>query len=121
MNASHIRRFLSLFALLLAFTAHSDDVDLYIQAEMKRQHVPGLSLAVVKNGRLTKSAGYGLANVELNAPVQPETVFQIQSITKTFTATAAMMLVEEGKIALTDHPSKYLPGLPASWEEVTVR
>ena len=121
MNALTLLRLLPAFALLVAVAARADEVDNYIQAQMKKQHVPGLSLAVVKNGRLDKSAGYGLANVELNAPVRPETVFQIQSITKTFTATAIMMLVEEGKIGLADKLSRHLANLPASWNEVTVR
>lgn len=122
MNASPLGRLLPAVVLLTtASLMRADKVDEYIQAEMKKQHVPGLSLAVVKNGRLEKSAGYGLANVELNVPVRPETVFQIQSITKTFTATATMMLVEAGKIDLSDKISKHLPNLPSSWSNVTIR
>ena len=61
---------------------------------------PVLSLVVVRNGRIIKSSGYGLADVELNALVTEDTVFEIGSITKQFTATAVMMLVEEGQIGL---------------------
>ena len=107
--------------LLARVAARADDVDDYIQAEMKRQHIPGLALAVVKQGQVEKSAGYGLANVEWNAPVRADTVFQIQSVTKTFTASAVMLLVEEGKIGLDDKITKYLSDLPESWNAVTVR
>ena len=77
-------------------------VDEYVKAEMQRQHIPGLSLLVVKDGKNIVAEGYGLANVELQVPVKPETVFQSGSVGKQFTATAVMMLVEEGKIGLDD-------------------
>jgi len=121
MNSSTAVRSLFTLALLAPFIARADEVDDYVQAQMKKQHIPGLALAVVKNGRVEKSSGYGLANVELNVPVRPDTVFQIQSITKTFTATATMMLVEEGKIAVDDKLTKYLSDLPETWNGVTIR
>jgi CubicO group peptidase (beta-lactamase class C family) len=96
------------------------DVDEYIRVEMGKQHIPGLALAVARNGQVEKAAGYGVANIKSNQPVRPETVFQIQSITKTFTATAMMMLAEEGKITLDDKITQYLSGLPQSWSDITV-
>jgi CubicO group peptidase (beta-lactamase class C family) len=96
-------------------------VDAYVRAQMERLHVPGLSLAVVKDGAVVYENAYGLANVELNVPVTADTVFQIQSITKTFTAGAVMMLVEEGKVGLDDPVGKYLDGTPESWKPVTIR
>lgn len=115
--------FRAMFALVLLTPrfAHGDEVDDYIRAEMERQHIPGLSLAVVKNGEIQKSAGYGLANVEAGLPVRSETVFQIQSITKTFTASGVMLLVEQGKIGLEDKLTKYLDDLPENWSGVTIR
>ena len=108
-------------ALLAPCAPRADEVDDYVQARMTAQHIPGLALAVVKNGRLEKSVGYGLANVELNVPARPETVFQIQSVTKTFTASAVMLLVEEGKIGLDDRITQHLDNLPETWKEITVR
>jgi CubicO group peptidase (beta-lactamase class C family) len=93
----------------------------YVKAEMERQHIPGLSLLVVKQGRIIRAEGFGLANVELQSPVKPETIFQSGSVGKQFTATAVMMLVEEGKISLNDPLTKYFPDAPATWKEVTVR
>jgi len=106
---------------VLLSVAHSDEVDNYIQTQMKRQHIPGLALAVVKQGEVEKAAAYGLANVELNVPMRTDTVFQIQSVTKTFTASAVMLLVQEGRIGLDDKITKHLPGLPDTWSAVTVR
>ena len=104
-----------------SFHAHADRVDDIVQSEMKKQHIPGLALAVAKRGELVKTACYGLANVELGVPVQTGTVFQIQSVTKTFTAAAIILLIEEGKLCLDDKISKHLADLPESWEAVTVR
>ena len=92
----------------------------YVKAEMQRQHIPGLALLVVKNGKTIVAEGFGLANVELQVPVKPETVFQSGSVGKQFTATAVMMLVEEGKIGLDDPLTKYFPDAPAVWKGVTV-
>jgi CubicO group peptidase (beta-lactamase class C family) len=93
----------------------------YVKAEMQRQHIPGLSLLVVRNGKIVRAEGFGLANVELQVPVKAETVFQSGSVGKQFTATAIMMLVEEGKMGLDDPLTKYLAEAPASWRDVTVR
>ena len=109
-------------ALLLSLAGgRADEVDDYIVAQMQQQHIPGLALAVVNRGQIEKSAAYGLANIELNVPVRTDTVFQIQSITKTFTASAIMLLVEEGKIGLDDRIAKHLDDLPESWNGITVR
>ncbi len=65
-----------------AITARVDD---YVKAEMQKEHIPGLSLAVIKAGRITLAKGYGLANVEHQVPVKPETIFQSGSVGKQFT------------------------------------
>ncbi len=93
----------------------------YVWAEMQRQHIPGLALLVARSGKIVQAEGFGLANVELQVPVRPETVFQSGSVGKQFTATAVMMLVEEGKVGLDDPLTKYFTDAPASWKDVTVR
>ncbi len=98
-----------------------DAVDEYIRAEMEKHHIPGLSLLVSRDGKPIRAQGYGLANVELQVPVKPETVFQSGSVGKQFTATVVMMLVEEGKINLEDPLTKFFPDAPAAWKQVTVR
>jgi len=98
-----------------------DAVDVYVRAEMAKQLVPGLALLVSRGGHVIRAQGYGLANVELQVPVKPETIFQSGSVGKQFTATAVMMLVEEGKIGLEDPLTKYFPDAPVTWKDVTVR
>src|SRR5262249_8516225 len=109
--------------LLLLQTAavRADKVDDYVKAEMQKQRIPGLSLAVVKEGKVIKAEGYGLANVEQNVPARPDTVYKIASVSKQFIATGILLLVQEGKISLDDKVGKYLEGTPESWGVITLR
>src|SRR4051812_9137210 len=99
---------------VVALRARADGVDDYVRGEMAKRHIPGVGVAVVREGKVAKVAGYGEGNVELKAPVSGETVFQIQSVTKTFTSAAILMLVEEGKIELEKPVGTYLEGTPES-------
>jgi CubicO group peptidase (beta-lactamase class C family) len=101
--------------------AVSAKVDSVVEAQQKAQKIPGVSLAVCRDGKVIKASGYGLANVELDVPVTPETIFQTGSVGKQFTAMAVMMLVEEGKLQLDDRMTKYIPESPSSWKDVTIR
>ena len=88
---------------------------------MQRQKIPGISVAVLREGKIVILKSYGLANVEHGVPVKPETVFQSGSIAKQFTASAVMILVEDGKISLDDKITKYFPDAPETWKNITVR
>ncbi|MFY9608159.1 MAG: serine hydrolase domain-containing protein [Blastocatellia bacterium] len=104
-----------------AINARADQLDDYIKAEMEKQRIPGLSIAVVRDGKVIRAQGYGLANVELNVPATPETVYRIGSISKPIIATGIMLLVQEGKISIDDKVGKHLEGTPDTWKEITVR
>ena len=116
-----MKRVAAVALLLVCLHASADEVDDYITARMREMHIPGLALAVCRDGQIVKSRGYGLANIELNVPVGEDTVFELGSITKQFTATAILMLVEEGKIGLDDPLAKHLTGTPATWSAITIR
>jgi CubicO group peptidase (beta-lactamase class C family) len=92
-----------------------------VEATMQEGSIPGLALAVAREGQLLVAKGYGYANLEHMVPVTAQTVFKIASITKTFTATAVMMQVEQGRVDLERQIGDYLPGLPASWSPITLR
>jgi D-alanyl-D-alanine carboxypeptidase len=77
---------------------------------MAKQRLPGIAVAVVKDGKVVKAEAYGLADLESRVPAKVDTVFRIQSVTKQFTATGVMMLVEDGKIGLDDTVKRYLDG-----------
>jgi len=96
-------------------------VDAFVGAQLRDQHIPGLALGVMRGGTIIKATGYGLANVELDAPATAETIFQTGSVGKQFTATAVMMLVESGKVKLDDTITKYFSEAPAAWSRITVR
>jgi len=97
-----------------------EKVDAFVGSELARQRIPGVELGVYRDGKLTKARGYGLANVEWNAAVTPDTIFQSGSVGKQFTATAVMMLVEEGKVGLDDPIKKYFPDAPETWNDIRV-
>ena len=97
------------------------NVDAYVLGELHRQKIPGLSLGVYREGKIIKAKGYGLENVELNVPATAKTIYESGSMGKQFTATAVMMLVEQGKLSLDDKIKKYFTDAPASWDSITVR
>lgn len=119
------RKRTSFFALVIVVVAtvvaRADEVDDYVKAEMQRQHIPGTSIAVLKDGKIIKAQGYGLANVELNVPARPETVYKIGSVSKQLIATGIMILIQDGKLSLDDKISKFLEGTPDTWKDITIR
>lgn len=116
-----MRLLLSLLVLLLCCPARADRLDEAIEREMARRHVPGLAVVVLKDGRLVRERGYGLANVEHGVKVTPSTVFQSGSVGKTFTAALILLLAEDGKLGLDDPVSRHLPEAPAAWNGITIR
>jgi CubicO group peptidase (beta-lactamase class C family) len=93
----------------------------FILEKMATRHIPGMQIAVVRGGRIVMSEAFGVANVEHQVAVTPDTVFPINSATKSFTGVAAMQLVEAGKLDLDAPISRYLDGLPAAWQAIRVR
>lgn len=84
-------------------------VNEYVTNALEKYHIAGVTLVVVKDGKILLKKGYGYADVEKKIPVDPEkTLFRIGSVTKLFTATAAMQLVEQGKIDLNTEINDYL-------------
>ena len=88
---------------------------------MARQRIPGVEVGVYRNGESVLAKGYGLANVELEVPVQRFTLMQSGSVGKQFVATAILMLVEQGKISLDDSITKYFTDAPESWRAIAVK
>jgi CubicO group peptidase (beta-lactamase class C family) len=96
-------------------------IDSFVTREMQHEQIPGVAVGIYSRGTILLAKGYGLANVELQVPVKPETIFQSGSIGKQFVSTAIMMLVEEGKISLDDSVTRYFPDAPASWKPIFVK
>jgi CubicO group peptidase (beta-lactamase class C family) len=87
---------------------------------MLAHQIPGVSLAVLRRGKVILLKSYGLANIELQVPVKPSTIFQSGSMGKQFTAAAVMILAQENKLSLDDKISKYFPDAPPAWKDITI-
>lgn len=98
-----------------------DEFDKYIMEAMRKDSIPGVTFLVTQNGKVLKAGSYGLANIELNVPAKQETVYELASISKPITATAIMLLVEEGKLNLDSSISNYLNNVPASHQKIKLR
>jgi CubicO group peptidase (beta-lactamase class C family) len=96
-------------------------IDAFVTAELARQKIPGAEVGIYSRGRVLLAKGYGLANVELDVPVKPETIMQSGSVGKQFVSAAIMILVEDGKISLDDSVTKYFPEAPATWKPILIR
>lgn len=82
----------------------------WLHAQMEYRNIPGIAVGIVHDGNLIYARGFGYENLETRAPVTPESLFRIASISKTFTATAVMQLRDAGKLTLENPIEKYLPG-----------
>lgn len=96
-------------------------IDRFVSAEMSRQKIPGMAVAVVKNGEVALAKGYGFANLEHQVPVTTNSIFNSGSVGKQFTAAAIVHIEEHGKLRLDDHIARYLPSTKARWGSITVR
>jgi len=119
-----------LFALTLPLPAQAQvvpppDFDAYVQRVMERFEVPGLAVAIVKDGQVVLAEGYGVRRLGSPEPVDAETRFGIASNTKVFTATALGILAEEGKLEWDSPVIRYLPAFqmydPWVTRHITVR
>ncbi len=111
-----------LFLLGFVSTARADWIDKFVGEQIKQRKIPGLSVAVIRDGKVIKAAGYGFANLELQTPATKDTVYEIGSISKQLASEALMLLVEDGKINLDDSIRKHLPlNAPEIWQKITVR
>ena len=127
-RSAHSRQAAFVVFLLLSATlaqaqsksAPPSDLDAYVGRAMKTFHVPGLALAVVKDGQVVVAKGYGVKKLGESAPVDARTLFGIASNTKLFTATALGLLVEEGKLEWDGPVVRYLPWFQM-WDSYVTR
>jgi D-alanyl-D-alanine carboxypeptidase len=87
----------------------SSAVDALAEAELQQQNIPGMTVALAKNGTMLYVKAYGDSDVATQLSTQPSTIFQIGSITKQFTAALIMQLQEQGKLQVDDSINRYLP------------
>src|SRR5947207_6840974 len=102
---------LVLVSALLAGQVDSAALDRIATDELAKQKIPGMSVAVVKGDRVVYAKGFGVASTESRLPVTPDTLFRVGSMTKMFTATAAVLLSEQGRLRLDAPVGNYVHGL----------
>lgn len=96
-------------------------IDAAVSKFMSTTHVPGLSVAVVENGGYEWAQGFGVADLENNVPSTEHTLFRLASISKSFTAIAAMQLWERGQLDLDAPVQKYCPSFPQEPWSISTR
>jgi len=109
--------------VLSAQTAGREDLMKKIDAVMSEVYQPGqpgAAIIVRKNGQTVIRKGYGLADLELQVPVEPDMVFRLGSITKQFTAVSILILAQEGRLGLQDEITKFLPDYPTQGRKITI-
>lgn len=84
-------------------------------------NTPGVAVVITRNGEVIFRRGYGLANLEYGIPITPQTVFNVGSVSKQFTAFAIYLLAEQGKLSLDDDIRRYLPELPKFGKPITIK
>lgn len=96
------------------------DIDGYVQREMQRQRLPGVAVGVYRNGVPVHLKGYGLADLEWNVPMGPDSLMQTGSLGKQFVAAAVLKLAEDGLLDIDGDIRRHFPEGPAEWSEITV-
>jgi len=96
-------------------------VDTFIQSRMKSLGIPGLAVAIVKDGKIIKQSAYGIANLEWDSKATTHTNFQIASCTKLLTSTLVLKAVYKGKLTLEAPVGQYIDSVPAAWSNIKVK
>lgn len=96
------------------------EIDEYIAEVQKQYNIPGLALAVIKNGKVIHKMNYGIASVEYSVPVNEQTIFPVFSTTKVFSVVAAYQLIEQKKLSLDSKIADFLTDLPDSWKTIKI-
>lgn len=113
------------FCLFVLFVfkgyAQKDSIDAFIDRQMRQQKIVGLSLGIVKNGRIYKTKSYGYSNLEYSTPATDSSVYKLASVSKHIVATGVMLLIQEGKLKLTDTITKFFKNAPIAWNKITIR
>jgi CubicO group peptidase (beta-lactamase class C family) len=112
--------YLALLSLGAASSAFGDAVDDFLKSTIAEGRIPGIAVAIIRNGAVIKMGTAGLSNLETDTPVTTQTAFDLASLTKPFTATAIMLLEQDGKLHLEDPVTKFVPNLPSTWKDITL-
>jgi len=120
--------FISIIVIVVSynFIAFTDEPSLQQQvdalfSEVDSKSSPGAAIAILHNGEIVYSQGYGAASLEYPIPITSETIFHVASVSKQFTAFSVLLLAEQDKLSLDDDVNKYIPEFPDFNEKITIR
>lgn len=108
-------------ALLLLAQSPTGTLESKIRAEFAKQKLPGMVVVVERKGKQELAMALGYANLEHKVPMKLDSVHELASVSKQFTATAILKLADEGKLSLDDSITKFVDGAPDTWKAITIR
>ena len=122
------KTFLILFSLFVSISSFSQskndlkqNIDNYVKEVIKINEIPGLAIAVIKNGKTVYEQYYGKGSILENTSVNSKSIFRLYSTTKLISAVAVFQLIEKNQISLEDEISKYLDNLPKEWQNIKIK
>lgn len=95
-------------------------LDDYLSKAILAKDIPGASIIVKSNGKVLLRKGFGFENLETLSPMKPESIHELASVSKQFTAAATMLMIEDGKLKLTTPITEVIENAPESWKKITV-
>ena len=113
--------FLLFFTSVNVNARQQQTVDEFIKQQMSEQQITSLSIGIIKQGKIVKAQGYGMANLELNIPATKNTVYKVGSLSKQMIAAGIMLLIQTGKLNLSDTITKFFKDAPSPWHKITIR
>jgi CubicO group peptidase (beta-lactamase class C family) len=96
-------------------------VNTFIREQQTKYNIPGIAVAVISKGQIIKASGYGYINLDNKIPATPTSIFAIASMDKQMTATAIMMLYEQGKLKLENTLDMYFDSIPNFWKTIAIK
>jgi len=96
-------------------------IDQYVNVVQERYGMPGIALAIVKDGEIIHKKNYGHASIEHNVPITDKSIFRVYSLTKPIITTGLFQLIEQNKLSLEDEIAKYLKDLPEAWRSIKIK
>lgn len=113
--------FIVLFISVCVNAQEQDEIDRFISKQMNDQKITSLTIGIIENGKIVKSKGFGVANLELKIPASQNTVYKLGSLSKQMVAVGIMTLIQAGKINLMDTITQFFKDAPITWNKITVR
>lgn len=108
------------FFTQLEYGQSIDSIDAFLEIEIEAKKIPGLSIAIIKNGKVVHKNSYGHSVVEHQVPAKNNTIYPLASLTKQFIATGILLLEQDGKIDINEPIQKYIDTLPSKWKSFTL-